>query len=1230
MATQAGIIIEGANQPHKVVDNISRPSPEGRQVLVKCLAVGLNPIEALQHHTGMMVNEWPAILGSDGAGVVIEVGPDVARLKVGDYVYSCAPVGQNRFTPFQDAYLAREDLLFKRGNNISLEDSCTIGTCLLTSSLCLLGGAGLELPDDGNKAQEKDEWIVVLGGSGNVGQFAIQLGKVCGYKVLASCSPSKQSIAIRNGASATFDSRETIDAQVADIKKITHGNFGKMMDASTYGYKVMVKALETASDAKEKYLTSVDSWADLGHLCRPNEKDGSQITSNIANWIPLLEKHIAAGTLKPLEHYVVDGVGWEKVIQGIQDMEGGKIGKKIVHLRRRHIETTMEAIGAGASTLAFVLLALKSAKIINESLSSIKDAPRIVSELSKDLESLQSVLGRISGSALQHAPTSTIESLNDILQACTTELSSIECRLAKFSTSSGSSRSSRLYKGVLAYVKKEDLENARSRIRDKSTQINLYLSLLQAQSLLQVSSRIDTHATATASILEQILGEVSKLHWRLDQDAAASEVEQLPTTADDDATDSAMAGRLGAMALCSELESSISRLSTLIDHDGLALDADDAEQIIDDLRRFVVIAKERSIEKSRLSSNSTSYGSITEDDAKALGRDLKLIEGLILSAPIVAINQSASSSRKLRSHLPHGTIIKQKRIREEIDIDHGYLTISTNKRRRICTGSPSDSFGSVNTFRDVVANIVFRPSNSPWMISVSLSQGQLFDRSIQSIPRISVCRIVPNDSPVFTLVKQGSLKEFIAMLQEGKASLRDHDEQGMPLLHYAATASVEMCKFLIESGADVDEMGEHTGTALSRIAGLDRHDTTLVLLENMADPTLSYPGWDNPLSTACNLDLPSAELFLKHGGHFTMHDLESFDLNGRTRLHQVCMAESRATSKKKAVAMLAAAGANLNACVAKSWSPDDHQTLGFTCLHSLVYKAHRSRDRDELEAVVFLIQQGADILAVDHHQHSVSMRAYLPNDGDNQYSSKGSYRGDLWDAALTICGYDINPHRDAYPRVPRYNRIYRRKDFEKLWEGYEALCPYWTDERYPETGGDDDYWKQPVRRCEHIACSDCEELPPQTDEIDVEPRIDADIPVYAQAIYREWYLARSPESNPSHMPYIDHISNHYDEDDDGEEESPSPGLFEGGGRESSVDEGSDGGVQFYDEMNSISPPSSEDGEAAYDRLVGSYQDGEREIDDYPSFVDRWLEHYIRAAEEEYEGEDEDIHGLLIE
>jgi hypothetical protein len=175
----------------------------------------------------------------------------------------------------------------------------------------------------------------------------------------------------------------------------------------------------------------------------------------------------------------------------------------------------MEAIGAGASTLAFILLALKSAKIINESLSSIKDAPRTVIELLEDVTFLQSVLERLSQCTLQHASISTVDSLTQTLQGCTTELSRIEGRLTMFLQDTVSSRSRRVYKGVLAYIKREDLENARHRVRDKSTQINLYLGLLQAQSISELSSKSDTQATAATSILEEILSEVSRLHARI-------------------------------------------------------------------------------------------------------------------------------------------------------------------------------------------------------------------------------------------------------------------------------------------------------------------------------------------------------------------------------------------------------------------------------------------------------------------------------------------------------------------------------------------------------------------------------------------------------------------------------------------------------------------------------------------------------------------------------------------
>ncbi|POR38554.1 hypothetical protein TPAR_01252 [Tolypocladium paradoxum] len=852
----------------------------------------------------------------------------------------------------------------------------------------------------------------------------------------------------------------------------------------------------------------------------------------------------------------------------------------------------MEAVGAGASTLAFVLLGLKSAKIIHDALSTIKDAPKTVRELAQDIQFLQSVLERLSRCSLGDASSGTVVSLRDMLQTCTAELSGIEARITQFSTRPSSSRSRRVYKGLLAFVKEKDLEEARNRIRDKATQANLYLNLIQAQTISETSSSINTQASATTGILQQILGEVARLHERLDSSAASSTAANpVGVEMDTDYTSNSVVEGLEAMTLCSELEESISRLSSLVDHDGLTLDANDAEQITDDLQRLIRLAKDKVYAKETGSSKAPANANTMEEDSRLVRRDLKLIEGLILSAPRVAINQSGikvPNSNQLLADLPGGTVIKQKRLREEINVNYGYFTITTNKRRRICRAPVPDSSGNASSHGDVMANLMFRPSDSSWMFTVSVSQGQLFDRSTQSIPRISVSPILPNDSLVFRLVQEGRLDDFRILLDEGKASLRDHDEQGMPLLHYAATGSTQMCKFLIESGADVDEMGEHSGTALSHIMGLGLHDRMLLLLENMADPTLSFPGWDNPLSTACSSDMPSVELFLKHGGHFALDDFEGSDMNGRTRLHQVCMAESRSTSKLKAVAMLVAAGAKITARIVRSWSADDHQTLGFTCLHSLVYKAQRTENRDDLETLVFLIQHGADTSALDHHQNTVSMRAYLSNEDDNYHCSKGSYRGDLWDAALTICGHDLDQFRTSYPRVPRYNKRYSREDFERLWWGNEHLCPYWDDRRYPETGGNDDYWRRPPQRCDHTSCSDCEEYHASFANAEPDTKGDDSIPLWSRDRH-----PRSPSLGDPEYSYDEHLTWGKSEESD-RESSPEEELSYW----TSVDKGGNEEEESYDRFeDDISLPYSEDGEVAYQRLMGegNYEEGDLEV-----------------------------------
>ncbi len=82
----------------------------------------------------------------------------------------------------------------------------------------MIAGMGLRLPE---KAEHPkfDEWIIILGGSGSVGQFAVQvspatnlpyieteleiangvqIAKRCGYKVLTTCSPANEAVRLHS------------------------------------------------------------------------------------------------------------------------------------------------------------------------------------------------------------------------------------------------------------------------------------------------------------------------------------------------------------------------------------------------------------------------------------------------------------------------------------------------------------------------------------------------------------------------------------------------------------------------------------------------------------------------------------------------------------------------------------------------------------------------------------------------------------------------------------------------------------------------------------------------------------------------------------------------------------------------------------------------------------------------------------------------------------------------
>jgi hypothetical protein len=122
--------------------------------------------------------------------------------------------------------------------------------------------------------------------------------------------------------------------------------------------------------------------------------------------------------------------------------------------------------------------------------------------------------------------------------------------------------------------------------------------------------------------------------------------------------------------------------------------------------------------------------------------------------------------------------------------------------------------------------------------------------------------------------------------------------------------------------------------------------------------------------------------------------------------------------------------------------------VGWTVLQLVLQSASPHNARANLENIVYILEQGASAYATNYSGRSVSDMAY--SDHWSLYPSIG-YQGDLWDAALATCGYDLFEFRKDRPRTPIYSQEYTRSHFEALWLGIEHLCPYWDDEPWPAT-----------------------------------------------------------------------------------------------------------------------------------------------------------------------------------
>jgi NADPH2:quinone reductase len=189
-----------------------RPTPEPAQgqALVRIHASGVNPSDVGMRAGGVGPMAYPRITpNSDGAGVVESVGPGVDAAWAGRRVWFYN--GQRNGRAFGSAaeYIELDlDLLSPLADAVSFEEGATLGIPCMTAHRALF----LAGPVQGKT-------VLVTGGAGAVGHYAVQLARWAGARVIATVSSeAKAERARAGGADQVIDyRREDVAARVREI-----------------------------------------------------------------------------------------------------------------------------------------------------------------------------------------------------------------------------------------------------------------------------------------------------------------------------------------------------------------------------------------------------------------------------------------------------------------------------------------------------------------------------------------------------------------------------------------------------------------------------------------------------------------------------------------------------------------------------------------------------------------------------------------------------------------------------------------------------------------------------------------------------------------------------------------------------------------------------------------------------------------------------------------------------
>ena len=261
MMTMKAVRIHAFGGPEALTyEDAPKPEPKEGEVLIKVAATGINPVD-WKIGEGQMEKQvhraLPLIPGEDVAGTVEALGPGVSGFTAGDAVF--AMIGMARDGAYAEYVALPADTLCPKPDSVDFTTAAAIPLASMTAWEALTEQANLT----------SGQTILIHGGAGAVGAFAVQFAKIKGAQVIATATGDDLDYVRQLGADVVVDYKTEKFEDAAKDVDVVLDTIGGDTQARSWqtlrGGGVLVTTVGVITDSPEATARGVQGKAFGAH-----------------------------------------------------------------------------------------------------------------------------------------------------------------------------------------------------------------------------------------------------------------------------------------------------------------------------------------------------------------------------------------------------------------------------------------------------------------------------------------------------------------------------------------------------------------------------------------------------------------------------------------------------------------------------------------------------------------------------------------------------------------------------------------------------------------------------------------------------------------------------------------------------------------------------------------------------------------------------------------------------